>query len=41
MSTQSTYPKLPKAPIEEAIISLTIGKQKHAGFRLETRSAHE
>lgn len=26
------YPNLPKAPIEEAIISLTIGKDKHASL---------
>jgi uncharacterized protein (TIGR04255 family) len=29
MVAQGVYPKLPKAPIEEAIISLSIGKQKH------------
>ena len=33
MVAQSVYPKLPKAPIEEAIISLTIGKQKHPSLQ--------
>jgi uncharacterized protein (TIGR04255 family) len=34
MTTQRTYPNLPNAPIEEAIISLTIGKQKHASLQV-------
>ncbi len=29
MTTSLNYPNLPNAPIEEAIISLTIGQQKH------------
>lgn len=33
MTTSRAYPNLPKSPIEEAIISLTIGKQKHASLR--------
>jgi len=33
MTTQRAYPNLPNAPIEEAIISLTIGKQKHASLQ--------
>lgn len=32
MTIKSPYPNLPHAPIEEAIISLTIGKQKHASL---------
>jgi uncharacterized protein (TIGR04255 family) len=33
MTKQRAYPNLPNAPIEEAIISLTIGKQKHASLQ--------
>ena len=33
MTKLRTYPNLPKAPIEEAIISLTIGRGKHASLQ--------
>lgn len=33
MTRRDPYPNLPNAPIEEAIISLTLGRQKHASLQ--------
>ena len=37
MTVPTPYPNLPNAPIEEAIISLTIGQQKHASLEAVER----